>query len=74
MSRIAWELSKDGKELDIYEIDSVTRRLHLILPLKRIVPMTPEEALKYVNDNYPPEGSAVRLAAETLGIVKRRGK
>lgn len=67
MEHIAWRLSPDGRELAIIKIDSVTRRVKEVMRLPRKVPMTPAEAQRYVDDNYPKEGSAVRVAAETLG-------
>jgi hypothetical protein len=67
----AWELTDDGHSLDIFELDEKTRMLTLVLELKRVQPMTEEEATRYMNANYPPKGSAVRLAAEALGMLKR---
>jgi hypothetical protein len=71
MVRTAWTLSADGRDLSIFKIESTTRRLTLVLPLRRILPMTEAEAQKYVDDNYPNDGS-VRAAADTLGLL--RGK
>lgn len=68
---IAWELSDGGHSLDIFEVNPVTRELVLILPLKMSKAMTKEEALKYVNANYPREGTAVSKAAEALGMRKK---
>ena len=65
-----WRLSNGGHLLEIFKVDPTTRRAHLLLPLKRAKPMTPEEAHHYMNDNYPKDGSAVRAAAEALGGKK----
>lgn len=72
MDRIAWKLSDDGKELTIFRYDLQTRELRPLLPLKRSKPMTPEDALKFVNDNYPTDGNPVRAAADTLGLLGKR--
>ncbi len=72
MTTTAWRLSQDGRELVIYKVDEATRRLSLLMPLRRMKPMTEAEAQKYVDDNYPREGNAVRVAAETLSMA--RGK
>lgn len=69
MTKVAWSLSSDGRQLDIYNVDPLTRRLTLVLPLKRSRPMTEAEALKYVEDNYPNDG-AVKAAADTLGMLR----
>lgn len=70
MNKIVWELTDEGHSLDIFEVNSNTRQLKLVLELKRTSPMSEEEAVKYMSANYPPEGSAVRLAAESLGLIK----
>jgi hypothetical protein len=67
MEQIAWRLSPDGRELAIIKVDPVTRRVKEVMRLPRKTPMTPAEAQRYVDDNYPKGGSAVRVAAETLG-------
>ena len=72
MDRIAWDLSDDGRELTIYRYDQQTRQLSVLVPLKRARPMTLEEALKFVNDNYPTDGNPVRAAADTLGLLSKR--
>lgn len=71
MEHIAWRLLGGGHLLEIYKIDPVTRQMRLLLPLRRTKPMTEAEAAKYVNDNYPKDGSAVRAAAEVLDQRKR---
>jgi hypothetical protein len=70
MNKIVWGLTDEGHSLDIFEVNPITRQIKLVLELKRTSPMSEEEALKYMNANYPPEGSAVRLAAESLGILR----
>jgi hypothetical protein len=71
MVKIAWTLSEDGRELSIYRLDHLSRRLELILPLRRTKVMTEAEAQKYVDDNYPNDG-AVKAAADSLGLLGRR--
>lgn len=71
MGSIAWSLSENGLEVGVYEVDPSTRKLHLIAPLRRVSPMTEEEALKYVNANYPKDSNSVRVAAEILGLKGR---
>ena len=68
--QIAWSLSTDRRELSIFRIEPMTRRLTLIHPLRRNKPMTDAEAQKYVDDNFPNEG-AVKAAADTLGLLAR---
>ena len=68
--KIAWTLSDDGRELAIYKLDQLSRRLRLILPLRRNKAMTEAEAQRYVDDNYPNDG-AVKAAADTLGLLRR---
>lgn len=70
MELYAWRLSPDGRELAILKIDSLSRRVKEVMRLPRKVPMTEAEAQKYFNDNYPREGSSVKLAAETLGAKR----
>jgi len=67
MKQTVWTLSEDGKELTLYEVDSLTRRAQLLLSLQRRDAMTEEDALQYVEANWPDKG-AVRAAAETLGL------
>lgn len=69
MAKVVWSLSQDGRQLDIFRVEPLTRRLKLVLPLKRSKPMTEAEALKYVEDNYPNDG-AVKAAADTLGLMR----
>ncbi len=71
MEQIAWRLSPDGLELAIIKIDSTTRRVKEVIRMPRKTPMTPAEAQRYVNNNYPQGTSAVQLAAETLGRRRR---
>ena len=71
MESIAWRLLNDGHLLEIYKVNHTTRQMTLILPLRRSQRMTDEEAKKYVDDNYPESGSAVRMAAEVLGIARK---
>lgn len=71
MEPIAWRLSTDGRELGIYKIDPATRRMTLLLPLKRNKPMTPAEAQRYVDDNYPKDGTAISVAADALGARRK---
>lgn len=66
--KIAWTLTPDGRLLSIFEVDPRTRRLEHILYLRRLKPMTDEEALKYVTNNFPNDG-AVRAAADSLGLT-----
>jgi hypothetical protein len=73
MVQIAWALSPDKRELSIYRIDPLSRRLTLVHPLRRNKPMTDAEAQKYVDANFPNEG-AVRAAADTLGLLAKRGR
>lgn len=68
--QIAWSLSLDRRELSIYRVDPLTRRLTQVHPLRRNKPMTDAEAQKYVDDNFPNEG-AVKAAADTLGLLSR---
>ena len=70
MELYAWKLSSDGKEFTVIKIDSLTRRVTDVMRLPRKTPMTEADAQKYFNDNYPREGSSVRLAAEILGTKK----
>ena len=69
---IAWYLSNNGRLLEIFEVDPVTRKMKLLVPVKCSRPMTEEAARKYVENNYPKNGTPVQLAAETLGIPPRR--
>lgn len=69
MDQIAWTLSEDGRLLTIYKFDPQTRHITPLMPLRRLLPMTHEEALKFVNDNYPMDGNPVRAAADTLGLL-----
>jgi hypothetical protein len=71
MSQTVWTLSEDGRELTLYEVDSLTRKARLLLSLQRREPMTEEDALRYVEANWPNKG-AVRAAAETLGLGIKR--
>jgi hypothetical protein len=72
MDRIAWTLSDDGKMLTVYRYDDKTRHIAVLQNLTRITSMTQEDALKFVNDNYPTDGNPVRAAADTLGMLTRR--
>ena len=71
MSHIAWTLSQNGYELTLYEIDSLTRKATFMLSLQRNAAMTEEDALRYVEANWPNKG-AVRAAAESLGLGIKR--
>jgi hypothetical protein len=71
LKRFAWQLLNSGHLLLILEIDEAERRVKSVMSLKRSKPMTEAEALKYFNDNYPKDGSAVRAAAEALGLGKK---
>jgi hypothetical protein len=68
--QFVWRILNGGHLLEIYEVNPETRRAELLLHLKRAKPMTLEEAHKYMNNNYPKNGSAVRAAAEVLGGKK----
>jgi len=72
MTTIAWELSQDGRELTIYEVDTATRKLSILMPLRRMKPMTEVEAEAYVINNYPREGNSVKLASETLRLAREK--
>jgi hypothetical protein len=67
----AWTLDHEGRLLTIYKIDSVTRQVLDNMKLARREAMTPAEAQKYVNDNFPNKGSAVRAASEALGSSRK---
>lgn len=71
MTQYAWSLRDGGHLLVIYKLDSETRKILSILPLKRPKGMTEAEADKYFNDNYPKNGNAVKLAADILDTLKR---
>jgi len=49
----------------------LTRHAREIIALQRKDPMTEEDALRYVEANWPDKG-AVRAAAETLGLGIKR--
>ena len=68
--KVVWELTDEGASLDIFNVDPRTRQLNLLLELRRVKPMTEEEAQKYIEANYPEDGNSVRCAADALGIVK----
>lgn len=72
MENIAWRTLGGGFMLEVYKVDPVTRQMTLLIALRRTKPMSTEEAIKYVNDNYPKNGSAVQAAAEILGKVQKR--
>jgi hypothetical protein len=69
MAEHVWRILNGGHLLEIFQVDS-SRQAKLLLHLKRTKPMSLEEAYKYMNDNYPKDGSAVRAAAEVLGAKK----
>lgn len=69
---IAWRLSNNGHLLEIFEVDPNTRKMTLLVPVKCKNPLTEEAARKYVESNYPKAGSPVQLAAEALGMERRR--
>lgn len=69
---IAWRLSNNGHLLEIFRVDPESRKMTLIVPVKCQKPMTEEAARKYVQNNYPKDGTPVQLAAETLGIVGKK--
>jgi hypothetical protein len=71
MKQTVWTLTSDGKELRLYEVDSLTRHARELITLQRKEPMTEEDALRYVEANWPDKG-AVRAAAETLGLGIKR--
>jgi hypothetical protein len=67
----AWRLTENGYLLELLKVDSDgTRKATIVLSLKLKDPMTEEEALKFVNSNYPKYGSSVSLAAERLGLKR----
>lgn len=72
MSHVTWGLSTDGYCLFISEFDPDSRKVLSSVEIRSKKPMTEEEAMKYVNRNYPKEGSPVGLAAEKLGIQVRK--
>jgi hypothetical protein len=71
VSDITWKLSDGGRLLEIFRSDPRTRKLSLFLPLRATRPMTEADAQKYIDQNFPQRGSAVRLAAETLSSKRR---
>ena len=71
MTKTVWTLSENGCELTLYEVDALTRKAKLLLSLQRRESMTEEDALRYVEANWPDKG-AVRAAAETLGLGIKR--
>jgi len=72
MSNIAWRLSQSGHLLEIFKVDPGSRMLTLLQALRCSKPMNQETALKYIENNYPKNGSAVTLAAEALNAARRR--
>jgi hypothetical protein len=71
MARTAWLLNEDGNELTIILIDPTTRNVRETLYLRRSRPMTSADAQKFVDDNYPEDGS-VKAAADALGLLTKR--
>lgn len=72
MESIIWRLQDNGRLLEIFRVDSRSRQMRLFLPLKSTRPMTEAEAQKYIDNNFPQQGSAVRLAAEALSSRESR--
>lgn len=70
MNQIVWDLTDQGRNLQILRIDPLTRRATILLELLRKDPMTEAEAQKYIDANYPNKG-AVRAAAEILDSLRK---
>jgi hypothetical protein len=71
MGDITWLLLNGGLEADVYDADPVTRRLSHRKRLKFTRRLTPEEALKVINTNFPKPSDDVRMAADYLGQFKK---
>lgn len=72
MSNITWRVAPSGHVLEIYSVDPSTRMLTLLQSLKTAKPLSQEQALKYIENNYPKNGSAVTLAADALSQADKK--
>jgi hypothetical protein len=71
MAEIAWLLLDGGREAQVFDVDPVTRKLSYRKRLKFTRRLSPEEAKKVVDVNFPQPSEDVRMAADYLGRFKK---